>query len=120
MLSSVFSMSRLMPRAISPKLIRILKLSGVFLLATCLQVSARSYAQNISLNLKRASLEKVFREIEKQSPYSFVYTKDLVENCKPVTLRLVNADIEEVLRSSFSGHGVVFQANLLLIKGLAP
>lgn len=109
MLSSVFSMSRLMPRAISPKLIRILKLSGVFLLATCLQVSARSYAQNISLNLKRASLEKVFREIEKQSPYSFVYTKDLVENCKPVTLRLVNADIEEVLRSSFSGQPVTYK-----------
>ena len=42
------------------KTLLIMKLTAIILLAFCLQVSARSDAQNVSLSEKNVSLEKVF------------------------------------------------------------
>jgi hypothetical protein len=50
-----------------------------FLLAVCLNASANGFSQKVSLKETNAPLDKVFREIKKQSDYTFVYTKALLK-----------------------------------------
>ena len=47
-------------------------------MATFLLVSARGYSQKVSLSLSNASLGKVFREITRQTGYSFLYTDEVL------------------------------------------
>ena len=58
------------------KLLLIMKLTAFFLLILCLQVSARGHSQKISIKISRASLEKAFALIEKETNYRFVYSDD--------------------------------------------
>jgi hypothetical protein len=54
----------------------IMKLIVLLTIVACVQANANGYAQTINLSLKNASMEKVFKEIEKQSSYHFIYTKE--------------------------------------------
>jgi TonB-linked SusC/RagA family outer membrane protein len=86
------------------KTLLIMKLTAIFLLAVCLNASANGFAQKISLSEKNVSLEKVFREIKKQTGYTFAYTKALLQKAKPVTVSISNAPIEIVLDLCFQGQ----------------
>ena len=56
-----------------------MKLIAIFLFASCLQISAKTIGQNISLNEKNASLKKLFKEIKKQSGTVFFYDEVLLK-----------------------------------------
>ncbi|TAJ11745.1 SusC/RagA family TonB-linked outer membrane protein [Marinilabiliaceae bacterium JC017] len=81
------------------KLWRIMKLSVMLLIAGILQVSAASFGQNtrLTINLKGATLEKVFDEIENQSEFSVFYNKEIVNENSRVNVVVQDADIEKVL-----------------------
>jgi len=49
------------------KTLLLMNFTAIILLAACLQVSAKGFAQNVTLSLKDAPLEKVFSAIEKQT-----------------------------------------------------
>jgi hypothetical protein len=49
------------------------KLTTLFMLIACLQVSAKPIAQRISISVHNSSLEKLFTEIEKKTNYVFFY-----------------------------------------------
>ena len=49
------------------------KLTAVLILTACLQVSAKTRAQKLSLSLKNSSLEKLFTGIGKKTSYVFFY-----------------------------------------------
>jgi TonB-linked SusC/RagA family outer membrane protein len=87
---------------------RIMKITAVILLAACLQVSARSGAQNITISLKNASLEKVFLEIKKQAGYNFVYNNSLLKETKNVDINVVQATVEEVLQKCFLNQPLTY------------
>lgn len=78
-----------------------MKLTAFLLIATCLHVSAKSAAQNINLHEKDVSIEKVFKEITRQSGYVFFYADGLLKKTKPVTVIIANASIERVLSICF-------------------
>ena len=61
------------------KMFMIMKLTTIFMLAVCLNASANGFSQKVSLNETNSPLDKVFREIKKQSDYTFVYTKALLK-----------------------------------------
>ena len=63
-----------------------MKMTAFFLLVACLQVSASGFSQSINLSAREAPLEKVFREIEKQSGYSFWYKTRQLEKAGRVTI----------------------------------
>jgi TonB-linked SusC/RagA family outer membrane protein len=85
--------------------IRTMKLTGVILLAFCLQVSARSDAQQrIAINVKNVSLQKLFSEIEKKTNYTFFYDVTILKETKPVTVAVKDATVEEILRMAMVGQ----------------
>lgn len=55
-------------------------------------------AQPLSLSVQKAPLEKVFSLIERQSPYRFLYTEELLLRTKPVTIEVKNVNIDSILR----------------------
>jgi len=90
------------------KTLLIMKFTAILLLAAILQVSARGYSQQVTLNLKEVPLEQVFRAIEQQTGYSFVYKDLLLKNTKPVSLQVSNAPLEDVLQACFKNQPVTY------------
>lgn len=88
-----------------------MKLTAIFLLAFCLQISARTYSQQVSLKTSGASLEKVFAQIEKQSGYSFVYSKKTLEHALPVSVDLINTPLPQVLAVVFRGQPLSYSVS---------
>ena len=90
--------------ALSKKMRRIMKITAFFLLVACLQVSARSSGQGITMSIKNAPLESIFHEIKIQSGYSFVYNNSLLKDADKIDLNVINASIDEVLRKCLDGQ----------------
>jgi hypothetical protein len=68
------------------KTLRIMRAVIVMILVLCLQASARTYSQELTLSLNNETLEKVFKEIQKQADYHFIYTKDQMAMANKVSL----------------------------------
>jgi len=83
------------------KTIRIMKLVTVLIIAACLQVSARSYSQRVSLKENNISLQRVFEEIRNQTGYNFLYADEVLYKTKNVSVNVTKASIEEVLDLCF-------------------
>ncbi|MEO6681955.1 MAG: SusC/RagA family TonB-linked outer membrane protein [Ginsengibacter sp.] len=79
------------------KIKKIMKITTFLFFLACMQVSAKSDAQRITLSLKNASIEKVFKEINVQSGYNFVYNNRILKNAKKVNVDFRNQPIEVVL-----------------------
>lgn len=80
----------------------IMKLTTLLLLAACLQVSANGVSQTtVTLSEKNVSLQKVFREINKQTGYQFFYNDNLLQQAGKVELKVRNTPLEEVLSICF-------------------
>jgi hypothetical protein len=81
----------------------IMKLSIVLLLVGMLQASASLYSQNVRLNisLNDITIKDVFREIEKQSKFHFLYNDDFVDLDRVVSVSMSESRVEDILRTSF-------------------
>ncbi|MHA4807055.1 SusC/RagA family TonB-linked outer membrane protein [Flavitalea flava] len=86
-----------------------MKLTAFWLLAICLQVSASSFSQKVTLSVRNASLKKVFKEITRQTGVSFVYKEALLEGMDPVSIRVKDATIQEVLDDCLKGQQIGYQ-----------
>lgn len=90
------------------KTLRMMKLIAVLMMAACLQVSAEGYSQKITLHEKNAALQKIFKEIRKQSGYLFLYTDELIRESKKVDISVRNVTLEEALTACFSDQPLTF------------
>ncbi|TQM52004.1 TonB-linked SusC/RagA family outer membrane protein [Arcticibacter tournemirensis] len=91
-------------RLLPYKLFLVMKLTAILLTITCLQLSANSFSQSISLSGKNLPLEKVLTAIEKQSGYFFFYKYNELKSAKPVTVDLDNVSVAQALEQSFKGQ----------------
>lgn len=89
---------------IIPKTWLIMRLTAALLFMACFQVNARSYGQGISLSLKDAPLEKVFREIRKQTGYDFFYNDVWMHKAAKITINVKNTSLEDVLQLCFKNQ----------------
>ncbi|WP_442589170.1 SusC/RagA family TonB-linked outer membrane protein [Pedobacter sp. AW31-3R] len=90
------------------KFLLIMRLTTLLLVATIMQVSASGFAQRISLSEKSVPLEKVFKEIRRQSGYDFVFDRKLLLKAKPVNVNLKNATLEDALNSCFANQPFIY------------
>jgi TonB-dependent starch-binding outer membrane protein SusC len=81
--------------------VRIMKITGILILAACMQVSANGITQTITLNVKNAPLEQVFKTIKKQTNYFFFYRAELLKDAKKVTVDAKNMPLQQVLDLCF-------------------
>jgi len=79
-----------------------MKLTIIILFTFLLHVGAAGFAQQISLNKSKASLHDVIKEIRKQSGYDFVITTPQLKAAKPVSIKVANKPLKEVLDECFA------------------
>ena len=91
-----------MKRGVLTKTLLAMRLTSILLLSACLHVSANSRAQKISLSEHGSSLEKVFREIKKQTGYLFVYRDEWLKEAQKVDIDIKGGTLEAVLDLCFA------------------
>jgi TonB-linked SusC/RagA family outer membrane protein len=90
------------------KLFLTMKLTVLLIIAGCLQLSAKSYSQTITLTEKSATIEKVFAAVEKQSGYGFFYRYKDIAAASPVTVNLKDATLNEALLQLFKDQPLTY------------
>ncbi|MBB5436923.1 TonB-linked SusC/RagA family outer membrane protein [Pedobacter sp. AK017] len=95
-----------------------MRLTILLLTIAILQVSASSFAQRVTLNLKKTPLERVFKEIRKQTGFDFFYTDNLLSGAKAVTLNIKNLPLEEALEQCLKGQALSFSIdnNIIVVQ----
>src|SRR5262245_57088008 len=78
-------------------ILRVMKITAFLLFAACLHVAARTDGQSITLSVKNKPLEKVLSEIKKQSGFSFIYGKELINKAGPVSIDVKDEPLVKVL-----------------------
>jgi TonB-linked SusC/RagA family outer membrane protein len=82
----------------------IMKLTTLLIVLTMLQVSAKSFAQKVTLSERNSSLEKIFDKISTQTGYDFLFIRKTMQKTMPVSIDVKNADLKEVLQKVFKGQ----------------
>ena len=92
-------------------LIRMSKTLFILFFVGLLQVSAASYAQKTTLNLKmtNASIIDVFEKIESQSEFRFFYDNSQVDLKQNVSIDMTDRKIEDVLNDLFKNTNITYQ-----------
>jgi TonB-dependent SusC/RagA subfamily outer membrane receptor len=90
------------------KALLIMKFTAIFVLAACLQVHAEAYSQNVTLSIRNAPLQKVFKEIRKQTGYNFLCTTELLDLAGKVNLDAKNIPLEQALQQCFQNSPLTY------------
>ena len=100
--------------------LRIVKLTFLFILVACLQVSAKTYSQDqITVNLQSADLKKALTLIERKSDYHFLYSEAVIANKPKIDLNVRDAEITSVLDKILVANGInyrILNNNLVVLK----
>ena len=100
------------------KTLLVMKLTVFFVLVACLQTLGRGYSQTVTLSLKNKPLQVVFKEVEKQTGFTFIYTREMLTNTGTVTLEVKNAPMQQVLNECFKDRPITYliQGRFIVIK----
>ena len=79
------------------KLLLCMKLSVILLFAAVLHVSARGFAQKITLSEKDVPLKTVLADLRKLSHYDFIFTDEQLHNARVAELHVKQAEMKDVL-----------------------
>jgi TonB-linked SusC/RagA family outer membrane protein len=79
------------------KFFLVMRLTTLGILLCIMQVSAATFAQRITLKAKNISYEKLFKTIEQQSGYTFVYDPDVLRTFPSFNIEINDANITEVM-----------------------
>lgn len=78
-----------------------MRLTLLLITVACLKVTAGTYAQSVSVSLKKAPLEEVFSTVKQQTGFLFFYDRDMLNDTKPVTIQANNLALQEFLAAVF-------------------
>ena len=98
--------------------LRRVKLTLLFLICACIQVSAKSQ-DKISINLQSTDLKKALTVIERKSNYHFLYNEAVIANKPKIDLSVKDEEITSVLDRILVANGInyrILNNNLVVLK----
>lgn len=95
-------------RAVKYKFFIVMKLIAILLLIGTMHLSAASYSQSITLSVRNADLQAVFKEVNKQSGYLFFYSGKTKVSQKKVSVNLKGANINEALEQILKNQQLTY------------
>src|SRR5690349_16751208 len=100
------------------KLLLIMNFTAIILLSACFAVSAKGFTQTVTLSEKNAPLERVFKEIKKQTGYDFLYENKLLQQAKKVDIEITNGSLEQVLNLCFKDQPLTWSivGKIIVVK----
>lgn len=108
-------------RLLPYKFILIMKLSIFIIIIACIQVSAASYAQRITLNEKNTPISILLAKIQQQSGYDLFYKNKLVKDAK-LNLSLHEVPLETALEAVLKNQDLGFdiEDQMIIIREKRP
>lgn len=85
-----------------------MKLTTFMILIGFLQVNASVFGQRVHLSEKNISYDKLFKQIKKQTGYTFFYKEGSLDDLPKIDVQLNDATIKEVLDQSFKNKPVSY------------
>ena len=79
------------------KLLLVMKLTTLIILIGFMYVSAATYGQRININAHDITIDKLFKELKKQTGYSFLYKSGILKDLPTINVDITDATITEVL-----------------------
>lgn len=86
-----------------------MRLTAILIIVSTLTVSAKSYAQKVSLSLKDAPLERAFTAIRQQTGYSFLWDEQSLQNIPPINVAFQDLDVEMAIQACLRGLPLTYQ-----------
>jgi TonB-dependent starch-binding outer membrane protein SusC len=104
------------------KVLLIMRLSLILTFAAVLNVTANVYSQSVrvDLDLKNATLEKVFQSIQEQTGFYFFYKNEQIPAKKVITKTYKNARVDKVLDDVLEGTGLMYRVlntDIIITRG---
>src|SRR5665648_361473 len=101
------------------KLFLIMRLSFIMLIVSSLAVMGNSYSQStkFSFQLSNATIKDVFQEIEHNSEFIIVYSDDIIDVSKEVSVKVEDVSVEKILDQilKVSGNGFEIKDRQIVI-----
>jgi iron complex outermembrane receptor protein len=93
-------------------------LVALILSAAVLQVHAEQNPEKVTISLKDAPIEKLFKEIQKQTTFQFFYNERLLKDAKKITISVKDAPVQIVLQACFKEQPFTYVVddNQIIIK----
>ncbi len=88
-----------MKRRKRSRTIRIIQFTAFLAIFLFLKVNGEVGPQEINTSIRKVPVYKVFKEIQKQTDYPFLYPDEILNSKKPVTVLLTGASIFDVLEN---------------------
>ena len=107
------------------KLWRIMKLTILLLTGFLMTVSANSYSQKtkLNVNLSNTTIKELFKYIEQNSEFVFLYRNEDFNTSKIVTVEVEDASINQILDQALKNEKVaydVYERQIVIRKANEP
>lgn len=90
------------------KFLLVMKLTAVLMIAFMMQVSASGFAQKVSFSQKNASLERVFREITRQTGYDILVSAQMLKTSARISVDFSDTALEKVMEKCLEGKSLTY------------
>jgi hypothetical protein len=87
------------------KLFRVMKLIAIFLFVISMTASATGKGQTVTLDLKNVTIQRVLKEVIRQTGVSIIYNDEIFVGLSPVTINVKDASVKEVLDKCLKKEG---------------
>src|SRR5688572_25128109 len=81
--------------------LRIMNITAIILLSACLTSYAAGFSQKVTLSVKNMPVQQVFKEVSRQTGFSFIYNEAMFEKFAPVTIEVKDVSLDEALDICF-------------------
>lgn len=99
----------------------IMKMTACLMLIGCLTAGAHGFSQGITLSVRDVPLKTVFIELNKQTGFNFLFSDEMLEGARKVTVDVKNARLEDVLNLCFKDQPLQFSiVNKTILIKAAP
>lgn len=101
------------------KILLIMKLSTFFLFFSLISISAETFSQKFTFEIKGESIKDILTKIEESSDYKFLYRSDAIDVNKQITININDENIGSILFRIFDQGDVIykiFDDNLVVIS----
>jgi TonB-dependent starch-binding outer membrane protein SusC len=90
------------------KLTKIMKLTALLLFVVCLQLSAKTWGQNVTLKVKNVPLKEVCKEIQKQTGYNIMADEAVLLKAGKVSLNVHNMPVAAALQQCLKNKPITY------------
>lgn len=105
----IFYKERFLSAPVCRKIFLVMRLTSLIMVIALLQIRAEGFSQQkITLSGDNVSLENIFRDIRKQTGYTFLYSNRVLHIARAVDVHLKNASLSEALDHCLAGQPLTY------------